>query len=147
NIVDGKRKRKAVQTSEPNPVLKKSPRRISSRIAKIDPNLDSTEDSTHTDKEPFTLKRQAETTETDGEVTIPQRGTRKRKAAKAGAVKITKALTQSGSKHPKLFKDYAFLLTNADRKPAPKIDTSDSENLNEGIVNVFFFFLQHPVKF
>ncbi|GFY59134.1 TP53-binding protein 1 [Trichonephila inaurata madagascariensis] len=131
NIVDGKRKRKSVQTSEPSPVLKKSPRRISSRISKIDPNLDSTEESAHTDKEPLSIKRQMETTETEGEDTLPQRSTRKRKAAKTGAIKITHAITQSSGRHPKLLKDYAFLLTNAERKPAPKVNTSDSETLNE----------------
>ncbi|GFR26639.1 TP53-binding protein 1 [Trichonephila clavata] len=130
NIIDGKRKRKSVQTPEPSPVLKKSPRRISSRISKIDPNLDSTEESAHTDKEPFSVKRQVETTETE-EDTLPQRSTRKRKAAKTGAMKITHALTQSAGRHPKLLKDYAFLLTNAERKPALKVNTSDSETVNE----------------
>ena len=40
-----------------------------------------------------------------------------------------------GSAAKKLFKDYAFLLTNADRKPVSKpLYTSDSDVTKEGIV-------------
>ncbi|XP_055946073.1 uncharacterized protein LOC129976491 isoform X1 [Argiope bruennichi] len=127
NIIDGKRRRKSVQSPEVNPNLKKS-RRTSQRISKIDPNLDSTEESATTEKERTSQKRPAESTETEGEVLIEQRPTRKRKAAKVGAVKITQSLAQSTGKYPKLFKDHAFLLTNADRKPPV---TSDTENLTE----------------
>ncbi|GBM19260.1 TP53-binding protein 1 [Araneus ventricosus] len=123
NIIDGKRKRKSIQSPDSSSALKKT--RTSQRISKVDPNLDSTESET-TEKESTStsLKRPAESTETEEEAITEQRSTRKRKAAKMGAVKITQSLAQSSGKHPKLFKDYAFLLTNAERKPAV---SSDSE--------------------
>ncbi|CAL1264124.1 unnamed protein product [Larinioides sclopetarius] len=124
NIIDGKRKRKSIQSPDSNSATKRT-RRTSQRFSKVDPNLDSTESAT-TEIESTSFKR-PESTETEEEAITEQRSTRKRKAAKMGAVKITQSLAQSSGKHPKLFKDYAFLLTNAERKPPVTSDTESSE--------------------
>ncbi|GIY90887.1 hypothetical protein CDAR_491063 [Caerostris darwini] len=121
NIIDGKRKRKSIQSAESTASVKKSPRRISERISKIDPNLDSTESgSCTTDKE----KKSEDTTE---EAVAPRR--KKRRAATTGAVKIRETITRGSGKQKQLFGEYAFLLTNSGRKPIRR--AYDSGSLEE----------------
>ncbi|XP_035228136.1 TP53-binding protein 1-like [Stegodyphus dumicola] len=121
NIIDGKRKRKSVQSPQSSPVLKKSPR-ISHRNLKPDSNLDSTSES-HVELSG------SKTSDAVADVEEPskKRAVRTRRAAKASAVKTTKAIVQRSKKVAKLFKDYAFLLTNAERKNIPKPVSNESE--------------------
>ncbi|XP_054718571.1 TP53-binding protein 1-like [Uloborus diversus] len=125
NIIDGKRKRKSVQSPVSTPVLKKSPR-ISQRTSKLDSNLDSTARSTGSSAGEAALpkSREPESTETEEDVK-PRK--RVRKAAARATSEVAKVLPKS---NVKLFKDHAFLLTNADRKVIPRNDDSDN-NLTE----------------
>ncbi|KAG8178348.1 hypothetical protein JTE90_027218 [Oedothorax gibbosus] len=111
--IDGRRaKRKSFQSPEPKPV-KKSPR-ITKTSPKFDPNIASSSSATEPDSFPT------------------RRPTRKRKAAKAGALDIDQVLTKV-KKNPKLLKDYAFLLTNAERKKplTLALNSSDCDNTED----------------